>query len=74
MPGPVILEQHLAQAERHVAEGADHVARQREIVAELANDDRDLKSAQALLVQFETMQAHHIATETAFAWKAAMRK
>jgi len=39
----------------------DHVARQREIVAELANDGRDLRSAQALLVQFETMLAHHIA-------------
>ena len=39
----------------------DHVARQREIVAELANDGRDLRAAQALLVQFETMLAHHIA-------------
>ena len=56
-----MLARHLAQAERHVAEGMDHVARQREIVAELANDGRDLRSAQALLVQFETMLADHIA-------------
>jgi len=56
-----MLERHLAQAERHVAEGMDHVARQREIVAELTNDGHDLRSAQALLVEFETMLAHHIA-------------
>ena len=56
-----MLARHLAQAERHVAEGMDHVARQREIVAELANDGRDLRAAQALLVQFSTMLAHHIA-------------
>jgi hypothetical protein len=58
---PLIGGQHLAQAERHVAEGAGHVARQRQIVVELANDGRDLKTAQALLQQFETMLEHHIA-------------
>ena len=56
-----MLERHLAQAERHIAEGTVHVGRQREIVVELANDGRDLESAQALLVQFQTMLAHHIA-------------
>jgi hypothetical protein len=56
-----MLERHLAQAERHVTEGVNHVARQREIVAELADDGRDLRTAQALLVQFETMLANHIA-------------
>jgi hypothetical protein len=30
-------------------------------VTELANDGRDLKSAQALLAQFETMLANHVA-------------
>src|SRR5689334_7453493 len=55
------LEQHLAQAEMHISQGEHHVARQGEIVAELAYDGRDLNTAQALLVQFETMMAHHIA-------------
>jgi hypothetical protein len=40
------LEQNLAAAEMHITEGERHVARQREIVAELANDDgRDLNTA-----------------------------
>ena len=66
-----MLERHLAQAERHAAEGVDHVARQREIVAELANDGRDLRSAQALLAQFETMLAHHIAERDRIRMKLA---
>jgi hypothetical protein len=37
---------YCTQAEKYVAEGVHHVARQREIVAELANDGRDLRSAQ----------------------------
>jgi hypothetical protein len=59
--GPAMLERHLAQAERHVAEGEAHLARQREIVVELTNGGRDLRSAQALLTQFETMLANHVA-------------
>ena len=56
-----MLERHLAQAERHIAEGEGHLARQRGILAELANDGRDLRTAQTLLVQFGTMQVMHIA-------------
>jgi hypothetical protein len=55
------LERHLLEAEMHITEGEHHLVRQREIVAELANDGRDLRSAQALLTQFETMLAHHVA-------------
>ncbi len=55
------LERHLLEAEMHITEGEHHLVRQREIVAELANDGRDLRSAQALLAQFETMLAHHVA-------------
>jgi hypothetical protein len=55
-----ILEGHLAQAERHILESQRHVSRQREIVAELANDGHDFSSAEDLLAQFETMLAAHI--------------
>jgi hypothetical protein len=44
----------------HITEGEHHLARQREIVAELANAGRDLKSAKALLIQFETMLANRL--------------
>jgi hypothetical protein len=57
----VLLEQCLTQDERHVAQGEDIVARQREIVAELANDHHDVRLAQELLTLFETTQALHIA-------------
>lgn len=56
-----MLDRHLTQAERHIAEGEDHVTRQRQIVLELANDGGDLRTAQALLTQFEMMPAQHIA-------------
>jgi hypothetical protein len=56
-----MVEQHLAQAERHVAAGERHIARQREIVRELDHEGHDLNSARDLLVQFEEMQALHIA-------------
>jgi hypothetical protein len=55
-----VLERHLAQAERHILESQRHVSRQREIVAELANDGHDFSSAEDLLAQFETMLAAHI--------------
>ena len=51
---------HLELAERHVAEGERHVARQREIVAELGGDGRDLESAQKLLAIFEELLMQHI--------------
>jgi hypothetical protein len=56
-----VLEQSLAQAEMHVAKGEDIVARQREIVAELAKDGHDVRSARELLTLFETTQALLIA-------------
>jgi hypothetical protein len=43
-----MLERHLAEAEMHITESERHIARQREIVTELENDGRDLKSAQVL--------------------------
>jgi hypothetical protein len=55
-----MLERHLAEAEMHITESERHIARQREIVTELENDGRDLKSAQALLTQLEAMQANHV--------------
>jgi septal ring factor EnvC (AmiA/AmiB activator) len=55
------LEEQLAQAEMRISEGEAHVARQRDIVAELANDGDDLKSAQTLLAQLEKMLANHVA-------------
>jgi uncharacterized coiled-coil protein SlyX len=55
------LEEQLAQAEMRISEGEVHVARQRDIVAELANDGDDLKSAQTLLAQLEKMLANHVA-------------
>ena len=51
---------HLELAERHVAEGERHVTRQREIVAELGGDGRDLESAQKLLAIFEELLMQHI--------------
>ena len=56
-----LLERHLVQAELHVTQGEHHVARQREIIAGLANDGRGLRSAQALLSEFQRMLVLHIA-------------
>ena len=52
---------HLALAEEHVALGATNVARQREIIAELERDGHDATQARELLVQFEQLQAMHVA-------------
>jgi hypothetical protein len=60
MDRAMILE-HLELAQRHVAEGERHVARQKEIVAELANDAHGTTATRALLIQFEEMQAPHVA-------------
>jgi TorA maturation chaperone TorD len=56
-----MLEQHLAQAERHVTEGENHITRQLQLIAELAEGGHDLRSAQELLTQFESMQKLHVA-------------
>jgi hypothetical protein len=62
MDRSVILER-LRQAERHVVQGEHHIARQKGIVVRLTMDDlyEHAKAARALLLQFEEMQALHIA-------------
>ncbi|HSC19371.1 MAG TPA: hypothetical protein VLC74_10685 [Rhizomicrobium sp.] len=52
---------HLRLAETHVAEGEHHVARQRELVAELDRDGHDTSQGRRLLLEFEELQAMHIA-------------
>jgi len=52
---------HLAQAEEHIAASAKHIARQREIILELEEDGRDNTEAEALLMQFEQLEAMHVA-------------
>ena len=56
-----MLVEHLAQAARHVAAGERHVERQRRIVAHLKREGRDVREASGLLLQFEEMQALHMA-------------
>jgi len=55
-----MLEQHLAQAERHIALGQHHIARQRELVAQLEQDERDTTEARRLLANFEEIQEMHL--------------
>ncbi len=55
-----IIARHLAQAEMRVSDGERHVARQREIVAELKDDGRDLETARNLLARFEELYAQHV--------------
>ncbi len=54
------IQLHLAQSEMHVCGGERHVARQREIVAELKDDGRDLETALNLLARFEELYAWHL--------------
>jgi hypothetical protein len=56
-----MLVEHLAQAARHVAAGERYVERQRRIVAHLKREGRDVREASDLLLQFEEMQALHMA-------------
>jgi hypothetical protein len=57
----MLLVEHLTQAARHVAAGERHVERQRRIVAHLKREGRDVREASDLLLQFEVMQALHMA-------------
>jgi hypothetical protein len=57
----VMLKQHLAQAEEHIVRGERHLARQRELVSEIERHGRDSDQARRLLLQFQEMQALHIA-------------
>jgi hypothetical protein len=54
--------QHLAQAEEHIAQGDRHIARQRDLIAQFELRGHDTTMACTLLVQFEELQAIHVAT------------
>jgi hypothetical protein len=56
-----MIAEHLAQAERHVALGEKDVAEQRERVIILGRDGHDATGAASLLIQFEQLQALHVA-------------
>jgi hypothetical protein len=56
-----MLRQHLEQAEEHVKAGENNIARQREVITTLEGDGHDTTTARAVLVQFEELQAMHIA-------------
>jgi hypothetical protein len=56
-----MLQKHLAQAARHFAAAERHVERQRRIVAHLKREGRDVTEASGVLLQFEVVQAMHIA-------------
>ena len=56
----VLLEDHLAQAERHIAEGKVHVERQRQIVDEVVRRGGDARRSTALLNVFEDTLAAHV--------------
>jgi hypothetical protein len=57
----VTLERHLAQVEEVIMKGERHLARQRGLVSELERHGLDSDQAQRLLLQFEELQALHIA-------------
>lgn len=57
----VILEDHLAAAERHLAEALCEVANQREHVVQLERDGLDTAEPTRLLRQLEELQALHVA-------------
>jgi hypothetical protein len=57
----VILEDHLAAAERHLAEAECEVAYQREHVVQLERDGLDTAEPTRLLRQLEELQALHVA-------------
>jgi hypothetical protein len=58
---PVIVEYHLAQAERRVKKGQEHVAQQRRLLAELDRNGRDTTHFRALLGEYEDALAIQIA-------------
>ena len=51
----------LAMAERYIAEGKRHIRHQREIIQLLASGGHDTTAAEALMRQFEEVQALRIA-------------
>jgi len=56
-----IWKQNFVKAEQAVAGGDRHITRQKQLIAELERDGHDGEAARALLVQFESTQALHIA-------------
>jgi len=59
--GIAILQENLAMANRHIATGNRVIIRQRQLIGELGADGHDTREALALLVQFEELQALHLA-------------
>jgi hypothetical protein len=57
----VMLKQHLAQAEERIVKDERHLTRQRELVARLEQHGQGSGQARHLLLQFEQLQALHIA-------------
>jgi hypothetical protein len=57
---PVMLQEHLAQAERHVSEGERNATQQRELIARLERDGCDTGEARRQLRQLEAWLALHI--------------
>jgi hypothetical protein len=56
------LQERLAQAQARVAKGARRVERQRRIVAELEDHNRDAAVAKSLLAHLESLQVLHVAS------------
>jgi hypothetical protein len=56
-----LLRRHLAQTERYITEGERHIADQRDLIVKLERDGHDTVHARRLLIQFEELQALHIA-------------
>jgi hypothetical protein len=56
----LLLEKHLAEAERHVRLGLAHLERQRALVDDYETLGRDARLARELLGIFEEMQVGHV--------------
>ena len=57
----IMLEEHLAIAERDISEGAEHLAKQQELIDKLAQNNHDTTGARAVLTTMRETQAIHIA-------------
>ena len=56
------LQERLAQAQTRVAKGARRVERQRRIVADLEEHERNAAVAKSLLAHLESLQVLHVAS------------
>jgi hypothetical protein len=57
----VMIEEHLALAERHVSRGEELIAQQKQRIAEMERDGHDSRLHRELLEQFEEVQRLHLA-------------